>query len=223
MEERNELSDIMLENASDNKSQNIKRILVIVALLILLFIFIIAIMKILNKKEEPNSIINDDELISLINQDTSLKTQDNNFSNVKVENIEVVENEVLVEQVSEIPKIVDIQNQTREVKTKQQASELKKQNTTTKNTVKTNDTVNTATNGIYYIQVASILNGKPNKAFLSKVTKNNYGYIEYETMVNSKNYTKVLIGPYASENEARKAMFKVKNDIVQDAFLYKMR
>jgi len=50
MEEKNELSDIILEK-DDNKSMKVKRILIIVALMILVFLVVLVVMKVVNKPD----------------------------------------------------------------------------------------------------------------------------------------------------------------------------
>jgi len=52
MEERNELSDIVLEKDEGSKNMKLKRVLVIAAVLVLLFLAVLIIMRALNKPDQ---------------------------------------------------------------------------------------------------------------------------------------------------------------------------
>ena len=55
MEDKNELSDIVLEKNDGNKSQNFKRILVGAAVLVLVFLVVLIVMRALNKPQTPTT------------------------------------------------------------------------------------------------------------------------------------------------------------------------
>ncbi len=81
--------------------------------------------------------------------------------------------------------------------------------------------------GNYYVQVAALMKyKKPNKKFLAIITKEGYSYKLYKTyyLKNGKKIevTKILIGPF-SENTARKELKKIRNNITQNAFIYKVK
>ena len=69
----------------------------------------------------------------------------------------------------------------------------------------------------YYVQVGSFSKYKPNKKFLSSIEDRGYTYRFFK--VNS--LTKVLVGPFTSEQEARGALRNIRTNIEAGAFLTK--
>jgi len=85
-----------------------------------------------------------------------------------------------------------------------------------------------AIHGNYYIQVAALLkNAKPNKKFLSLIKKEGFNYKTYHTYIVKNGekikVTKILIGPFETKKEAKKALKKVKASISQTAFIFKVK
>jgi DedD protein len=85
-----------------------------------------------------------------------------------------------------------------------------------------------SSNGKYYIQVAALLrDSKPNKKFVELIKKDGFNYRYYKTFVvkNGRKIrvTKVLIGPFKDRKEALKYLPKVKRDINQMAFIFKVK
>jgi len=78
----------------------------------------------------------------------------------------------------------------------------------------------TVSKGKYYIQVGAFAE-TPSKDFMRKIEQKNYNFVQEEVVSNSRKITKVFIGPYNSEEEARNVLLKVREDIVKDAFLLK--
>ena len=82
--------------------------------------------------------------------------------------------------------------------------------------------------GKYYIQVAALLRyKKPSKKFLQLITKAGYKYKFFVTYINLKGekvkVTKVLAGPFSNRIQAKKALKKVKANITQNAFIFKVK
>jgi len=83
-------------------------------------------------------------------------------------------------------------------------------------------------NGKYYIQVAALLkNAKPNKKFIALLEKYGFNYTFVQTYVKKGDQkvkvTKILVGPYSSYKEAKKALNKIKKEITQNAFIYRVK
>jgi len=102
-----------------------------------------------------------------------------------------------------------------ETKTKKAAVSVKK------------ETKKTVSNKKYYIQVAALMKyKKPNQKFLNLLKKEGYNYILYNTsyVKNGQKIevVKILVGPY-DKNEAKKALRKIKSNITQNAFIYKVK
>jgi len=79
----------------------------------------------------------------------------------------------------------------------------------------------------YYVQVAALMKyKKPNQKFLNLIKKEGYNYKLYETyyVKNGKKIevVKILIGPF-SKNKIRKELKKIKANIAQNAFIYKVK
>ena len=82
--------------------------------------------------------------------------------------------------------------------------------------------------GKYYIQVAALLRyKKPSKKFLRLITKAGYKYRFLVTSTKIKGekvkVTKVLAGPFKNRKDALKALRKVKANITQNAFIFKVK
>lgn len=74
-----------------------------------------------------------------------------------------------------------------------------------------------------YIQVGAFTKLKPNKTFLKKIEQSGLNYTFYEVKINGKTTNKVLVGPFASHDDALHALKKVKREIEPGAFLYRMK
>lgn len=72
--------------------------------------------------------------------------------------------------------------------------------------------------GSYYIQVGSFSKYEPNKKFLSSIKKLGYNYKYHK--VNGMN--KVLVGPFKTSNEAKKARRTLRSKVEPGAFLVKL-
>lgn len=77
--------------------------------------------------------------------------------------------------------------------------------------------------GNYYIQVGSFTKYEPNKKFLHSITANGYTYHYHKVTINGRKMTKVLIGPFATQKEARSELQKIRKKIVKGAFLTKIK
>lgn len=74
----------------------------------------------------------------------------------------------------------------------------------------------------HYIQVGSFEKHQPDKKFLDSITNLGYSYKFHEVKVNSKTISKVLVGPFSSQAEARKALIRVRSSVEAGAFLTKI-
>ncbi|MBW6488025.1 SPOR domain-containing protein [Sulfurimonas sp.] len=74
----------------------------------------------------------------------------------------------------------------------------------------------------YYIQVGSFAKYEPNKKFLDSITNLGYKYKFHKVTADSRVINKVLVGPFHSEAEARKALRSVRTSVEAGAFLTKI-
>lgn len=74
----------------------------------------------------------------------------------------------------------------------------------------------------HYIQVGSFEKHQPDDKFLNSILKLGYKYKFHEVKANGRTVNKVLVGPFSSEEEARKALIKVRSSVEPGAFLTKI-
>lgn len=74
-----------------------------------------------------------------------------------------------------------------------------------------------------YIQVGSFSRLEPNKSFIGTIESNGYTYRYYRVVSRGKSVNKVLIGPYASRAEAKKALPGIRSSIESGAFIYTIK
>lgn len=78
-----------------------------------------------------------------------------------------------------------------------------------------------ATSGSFYVQVGSFSRYEPAKKFLKSITDKGFTYKYHKVTVNSKSLTKVLVGPFKTEKDARSALRVIRANIEPGAFLTK--
>ncbi|NPA11659.1 MAG: SPOR domain-containing protein [Epsilonproteobacteria bacterium] len=91
-----------------------------------------------------------------------------------------------------------------------------------------NNDHNTVLKGEYYIQVAALLrNAKPSPKFLALIKKSGFDYTLFKTCFKKNGeeikVTKVLVGPFKDRKEAMEAMKKIKANITQNAFIFRVK
>lgn len=236
MEDKNELSDIVLEK-DDNKALKTKRILVIAALLILVFLLVLVVMKVINK---PESNAAQSKLVlppEPITQEATPK-DDQLFKQVPIIKEDEADKKESFEEMVKSLKEKEIQKQTdtqeekaptvaqEAVTTPPPAIEQSTPQETTKPVQKvvapTKATQATASSGVY-IQVGATSRLSPDKKFLALIQSKKYSSKLLPITVNGKQVTKILIGPFANTTAARNALPDVKKEINKDAFIYRVK
>jgi DedD protein len=241
MEDKNELSDIVLEK-DDNKALKTKRILVITALLILVFLLVLVVMKLINKpdsNEEQSKLLLPPE--PALTQETT-KKDDQLFKQVPIIQEDEADKKESFEEMVKNLKEKEIQKgkvpsssstttqpKKEEVKAPEkpkspQIKEVKKPKATTptKKEVSKEPSSTTAKNGIY-IQVGATSKYTPSKKFLATIKSKNYTYRLLPITINGKKVTKILVGPFANTSSAKKSLEDVKKQINKDAFIYRVK
>ena len=74
----------------------------------------------------------------------------------------------------------------------------------------------------HYFQVASFASSIPDEKLLNRINENNYSYILYKVEVNSKRFTKVLIGPFDNDKSLGDKLSDIREKISPDAYLLKI-
>ncbi len=233
MENKNELSDIVLEK-TDNKTLKTKRVLIIIAILIIIFLAVILSMKLINKptqNSEPKLILppqpttsikkakKDEQLfkqVPIIKEKTNKKDSfENMVKSLKEKEIQKTNKNNLAQSTTknEAPKVVEAPKVIQTVVNPIVKAKAKKVIRTTSNR---------ATSGVY-IQVGATSKYSPDKKYLKKITDKKYTYKLLPMVIKGKKITKILIGPFKTNKAAKANMSDVKKSINKNAFLYRVR
>jgi len=225
MDERNELSDIVLNKGGSSNSN--KKIILAIATLGVILIIVVMLMNSINSSgtsnlpqavlpPEPNAnvvaeneldkepLFEDVPIVEESNQDTNL---DNIAKKLKEESA-TEDITVVPEPVVQEPKVI----REREEKT---VAALKPVKVTP--AVKKVVTPK-ATHNAYFIQVGSFAKYTPNKKFLNSITNLGYSYSYHKV----NNVNKVLVGPFSTKQEANRAKVILRSKVERGAFLVKL-
>jgi len=223
MDEKNELSDIVLNKGGSSNSN--KKIILAIATLGVVLIVVVMLMNSINSKGTDNlpqavlppepkaQAASENELdkeplfedVPVVQENTQDDTDLDQIAKKLKQESASTQSEVIEEPVQHT--IV-----TKETKTVQKAVEpkvVKKAPARVKTTPPSH---------AYFIQVGSFAKYKPNKKFLNSITKLGYQYSYHKV----KNVNKVLVGPFHSLKEARKAKEILRAKVVRGAFLVKL-
>jgi len=247
MENRNELSDIVLERG-DNKTQKMKRILILVAFLILVFLIALASMKLMNKDQskdtsklilppEPTQetqIPKDDQLfkqVPIIEENPKKENFEDMIKTLKDKETQKQENAKAADvQSNNANDTATVTQSTPEPATSNATSSTTKPKVETKKDVAKpmmKSTPETSTHGSnasagIYVQVGAVTT-TPRASDLSHIKDKGFEYKLYSTVVNGSNVTKILIGPYAKSSEAQEALVSIRSSINKNAFIYRVK
>ena len=238
MEDKNELSDIVLEK-DDNKSMKAKRILIIVALLIVVFLVVLVVMRVINKPTQqtnntklilpPNptqKVIEpkkEDDLfrqVPIVEEDDKKESFEEMVKSLKAK--EILKQENLQPKAEEIQKVLETTKTKQETKTVTPPKKIKQATKAIKTKLVKHTTNNLATTGVY-VQVGATSRLTPNKKFLAKLAAKSYEYRLLPIDVKGTKVTKILIGPYANSTAARAVLADIKSSINKDAFIYRVK
>lgn len=221
MEEKNELNDIIL-NKGAGSSSNKKIILAVAALGVILIIVVMLMNSLTSSGTDnlPQAVLPPEPQVQAQNEleeeplfEEVEVIQDESQNNADLDQIaqrlkQESQADAAPTQVEETPKKVI--TPVKEVPKKVEAPKP----TPTQKSVAATDA--------YYIQVGSFSKYEPNKQFLSSITDKGFRYKYHKVTANSKTLTKVLVGPFNTEKEARDALRTVRSSIEAGAFLTKI-
>jgi DedD protein len=234
MQDKNELSDIVLNKSEVSNSK--KKTILAVATLGIVLIIVVLLMK-------PSSSEQDDMMqpvppkpqSALIanNDDTQESTLKDEPQEPLFEEVEVIEEEPATEAdldqiaqklkeesrqesvaaVESVTKVV--QEAPSKVVAKTKAVTKKVATTPKKRVTSANKAV---AQGHYYIQVGSFSKYEPNKKFINSITSLGYNYKYHKV----GNLNKVLVGPFPTRDEANRAKKVLRSKVEPGAFLVKL-
>jgi DedD protein len=232
MEDKNELSDIVLEKGGDKKG-NAKKIILLVAVLIVVFLVVLIAMKLINKPAEDTK-----EALTLppapITATTQEPKQEQLFEQVPIKKEEdsfekVVQKLKEQEQSDEIAKPTPPKPPVEEIKKEQSpkleeiVKEINEPAPTPKIAPEETKPTQQAVSNNLYIQVGATLKNQPSKKFLEQIKEAGYTHTLYRVQVGDKTATKILVGPFKDRSEANEHMPKIKQSINKEAFLYRVK
>ncbi len=224
MEDKNELNDIILNKG--NTTNNNKKIVLAVATLGVILIIVVMLMNSLTSSGTDNL------PQAVLPPEPKIKTTQKIVEEPLFEEVEVIEEESQENSnLDLIAKKLKEESQ-EELKTSEPTIIKKKivKKPTPKKIVakkvivkkKTPSVIKSTTAKQSYVQVGSFSKYAPNKKFLNSITDKGYNYKYHEVRRNGKVLNKVLVGPFSSEKEARKALRTIRSSIEAGAFLTKI-
>lgn len=238
MENRNELSDIVLEKG-DSKTLKLKRILILVAFLILVFLVALASMKMMNKEPsketsklilppEPSAqeapVTKDDQLfkqVPIIEENPKKESFEEMIKTLKEKEAQKQEEAKVKESTTQTT--APIKSETPKVtETKPKEESVKKEVAKTKEAPAPVSQQSTSADAGIYIQIGAVATA-PEQKVLNDIKSKGFEYRLYKTVVNGNNVTKILIGPYAKSEDAQNALISVRASINKNAFIYRIK
>jgi len=248
MENRNELSDIVLEKG-DNKTLKMKRILILVAFLILVFLVALASMKVANKGEKDTSklilppeptqetqIPKDDQLfkqVPIIEENPKKESFEDMIKTLKEKEAQKQEEakgtDVKPKETTTAPATTTTPvKEVAPVKVKEAAPAKVKEEPKTQPLLRSTEVSDThpsssgnADAGIY-VQVGAVATA-PEAKQLSDIKSKGFEYKLYTTVVNGNKVTKILIGPYSKSSDAESALVLIRSSVNKNAFIYRVK
>ena len=238
MENRNELSDIVLEKG-DSKTLKLKRILILVAFLILVFLVALASIKMMNKEPsketsklilppEPSAqeapVTKDDQLfkqVPIIEENPKKEGFEEMIKTLKEKEAQKQEEAKVKESATQTT--APIKSETPKVtETKPKEESVKKEVAKPKEAPAPVSQQSTSADAGIYIQIGAVATA-PEQKVLNDIKSKGFEYRLYKTIVNGNNVTKILIGPYAKSEDAQNALISVRASINKNAFIYRIK
>jgi len=222
MDEKNELSDIVLNKGGSSNSN--KKIILAIATLGVVLIVVVMLMNSINSKGTsnlPQAVLPPEPKAQVASENALEKEplfedvpvvqekqqEDTNLDHI-AKKLKQESAETQVETIEEPVKSTPVvQKQKRVVKAKVSPKKVKK----------TPQKVATFEHA-YFVQVGSFSKYRPNKKFLNSITRLGYKYSYHKV----KNINKVLVGPFNTRKEANKAKAVLRSKVVRGAFLVKL-
>ncbi|SFV69479.1 Arginine/ornithine antiporter ArcD [hydrothermal vent metagenome] len=222
MDDKNELSDIVLNKG--NASSSNKKLILAVATLGVVLIIVVLLMNSMNSSSTNN--LPQAALPPKPQKEVAQKTQKDE---PLFEDVEVMQDDASSD--ADLDKIAQKlkQESTQEEKVQKESAPIKTTHIVKKNVKKTTKKVTQKTRktviahkatltGKYYIQVGSFSKYKPNRKFLNSIRHLGFNYKFHK--IGKLN--KVLVGPFKTRKEAERAKKVVRAKIEPGAFLIKL-
>lgn len=216
MEEKNELNDIILNKG--NSAGGNKKVILAVATLGVILIIVVMLMNTLTSNDRGNlpKPVPLPKPQSITSQITEEAVNEPLFEEVEVVE-EIAPDTASLDAIAQKLKEESLQEKAAAKVVKKPVEVKKPVVKPVAKPVVTKKTVAPSKGKNYYVQVGSFSKYKPNKKFLNSITDRGYEYRFFK--VNT--LTKVLVGPFSGEKEARGALRHIRTNIEAGAFLTK--
>ena len=234
---KSELNDIIL-NKSDSSFSGFKKLLLAVASFAVLLIIVVVVMSSINsdsKNKLTTTIVPPEPTTTVEDKSDLFKsvTIDQENGDAEQKRLESIANEI--KQQTLPPIVTPDENTTvpnesvitiddpyeQPVKSKKVQPKKEVKKTEPKKVVK-KTTVKKPKKGNWYVQVGSFERVQPHKRLIAKIKRLGFSYRQYKSSVKGKQMTKLLIGPYETNKEAKEARTKIRAEIQPAAFIYQM-
>lgn len=234
MDEQNELNNIILNQRQEGGGN--KKLLLAIATLAIILIIVVAIMSRINSNTtegipqailppepdeplfEPVSVIEEPSQGSPDLAKIAKKIKDETLNKHQKSQEEVkpyvpdYEEEVVAEEAVVVEPVIPEPVVSKRVSRPEPKTQERSTTSSSHNAIK----------GKYYLQVGSFAKFSPSRRFIQTIQGNGYDYTYHQVVRGGKTINKVLIGPFNSEAEARKALPIVRKKIEAGAFLTKV-
>ncbi len=221
MEEKNELGDIILNKNSKEGSS--KKIILAAATLGIILIVVVLLMSSMDSNNETNLPQNALPPKPKVTAQTEpdIQKEEPMFEDAEIIDEDTADkDEIEKKKLEEIAKKLKQESQVTEEE--KVVAEPKTPSKPVVNTPKQPPAKKALQSRRYYVQIGSFSKYSPNKKFLASITKEGYSYRFHKATIKGKHVTKVLVGPFQTEREARNALKNIRKQIVKDAFLTKL-
>ena len=227
MDEKNELSDIVLNKGGSSNSN--KKIILAIATLGVVLIVVVMLMNSINSKGTdnlPQAVLPPEPKAQAASENALDKeplfedvpiVQEKAPDDTNLDHIaQKLKEESAVETIEEPVSVAPVTpKQTNTVK---KPTPVKQSKIVKKAAKKVRHTTATVPKHAYFVQVGSFSKYTPNKKFLNSITNLGYHYSYHKV----HNINKVLVGPFSSRKEANKAKAVLRKKVVSGAFLIKL-
>jgi DedD protein len=221
MQDKNELSDIVL-NKNGSSNSNKKTILAVATLGVVLIIVVLLMKPGSSKQENMMQPVPPKPQSKLLTNDDNAQEAlaDKDLQEPLFEEVEVIEESPASEaDLDKIAQKLKQESQVHEQKSSAKKAVVKnKTKKEYKNASPASHTKKAVAQAHYYIQVGSFSKYEPNKTFLNSITRLGYKYKYHK--VGKLN--KVLVGPFPSREAANKAKKVLRSKVEPGAFLVKL-
>jgi DedD protein len=221
-----ELNNIILDSVDEPEVSNSKKTLMIGAGLVVVFIVAVGLLRTVGSEDdkkkgnmilppEPTKKVDESPIFEKVPVKDSAG-MDEKFEKIikeikqktEPENAPVVKPEPVAKSVAEPVVTKPVRNAPKEEVIKKEPSY---------------EPVVQSTKSGFYIQVGAFYSLQPSSKLLNNIKAEGFNYDIYKTKVNSKNITKVIIGPYTTKSEAKNSLSSVREKINKSAYILKVK